>query len=330
MDGQRPSDMELGRGFLGASQQEEWLDSAAIFSALKRSLRLIAVLWVLLSVVVTARMFSSEPQFTAQLLLYPVSTQSASSQIVGLGSGGLASLAEMAGLGSGSTQMASPFDLFQQTLYSRAVANDLASKPDFLRHIYYYEWDSQVGRFVPPGGLVGMVKAGLAFASGQPAWLPPSGERLQRDIAGRVSISEIGKTGVYRLTFTDRSPEFAARFLDAIRATSDSIVREQALSRNAKFASYLRKRLQDISVEGYRNAIVMILGNVEQTIMVAQSTTGYSAELLDGPSVASRPSWPNMVTTPLLAIGISLFLSLGVGLGWGMFGHVVLEKMRRR
>lgn len=248
--------------------------------------------------------------YTATLMVSPVlssSSNNVSSKLSGLG--GLASLA---GINLSGDQQTQAFALYQEGLYSRDVADELARDPDILHTVYTLQWDAQAKTWIRPSGpipfIAGLVKAVLGIP--HHPWQPPDGALLQEYIQKRVSLDANPQKPVVTITYKDKDPAFAVKFLRELDQAVDNKLRSNALTRANQYVDYLTNQLSTTTNNDIRESLITTLTDQEKNKMMASATAPYAAQPFGNPSASRRPTSPN--TFLVLALAIVLGGAAGV------------------
>jgi hypothetical protein len=248
--------------------------------------------------------------YTATLMVSPVLTSSSSSVSNKLG--GLGGLASLAGININADQQTQAFALYQEGLYSRDVADELARNPEVLHTVYSQAWDGETKQWIRPSGpvpfIAGLVKAFLGIPTH--AWQPPDGALLQEFIQNNVSLDTNPQKAVVTVTYKDKDPAFAVKFLRELDRAVDNKLRQNALTRANQYVDYLTTQLSTISNNDIRESLITTLTDQEKNKMMASATAPYAAQPFGEPSASRRPTSPK--TFLLLALAIVFGAAAGV------------------
>lgn len=216
---------------------------------------------------------------------------------------GLASLASRAGLGPATT--GNTFMFYTQGVASRAVADELARRPDIMHAVFADEWDRESNRYVEPRrGLVGGIVQGVKTLVGFPRleWSPPGAARLQDYIENAVQVVPDPELPVVTLIYSHPDPRFAELFLGEIHRVLDNSLRRKARNRATEYINYLSSQLQSARNVEHRSAIAQSLSEQEKNRMLASSTMAFAAEPLDVVTSSLRPTSPSPALILLVAL----------------------------
>ena len=243
--------------------------------------------------------------YTATLTLLPSQSQTQTSNSLG-GLGG--SIAALTGLNLAQGGTVSPFLIYPDALKSRVVADDLVARsPDILQHLFEGQWDESTQQWRPPSGQMyewlTFVRSTLGMYVAP--WAPPDGANLQLLISTRVRVEPNLRNPILKVSFDDRDPVFAQRFLDALHASVDRSLRQMTLDRSSEYIRYIQERLRTVEVSDVRQALVSTLSEQMRLVMMASSNTPFAAQPIGGAERSLFPTSPRGF--------LVLFLSLLVG-----------------
>lgn len=259
--------------------------------------------------------------YTATLVVVPTQGQSQSG-----GGSQLGNLASLAGIDLSASQNVSPFALYPDAMKTRIVSDTfVANYPDLTHELFADQWDSAAGRWHEPDGLVhgmaGAVKKMLGYPPQR--WMPPSGGDVQQAVSDRVLTLLDSKKPVLTVTFNDRDPVFARRFLQAMHESTDLVLRRQTLERSKKYARYLEQELQKVQLTEVRQVLTNSLSQQETLIMMSNSDTPFAAQPVGGAVSSLRPTSPRPAVVLLAAVLAGLVL----GGTWSYFRWPMFRRL---
>jgi uncharacterized protein involved in exopolysaccharide biosynthesis len=258
--------------------------------------------------------------YTATLMVSPVLSSSSDNLSGKLG--GLSGLASLAGINVGQDQGTQAFMLYQQGLYSRDVADELAKDPDILHVVYRNQWDAGTQQWVKPSGPIWLLARLVKGAIGIPlrSWQPPDGALLQEYIADNVTLDSDPQKPVVTITYRDKDPAFAVKFLRELDRAVDNKLRQNALVRANQYVNYLAGQLATTTNADIRESLISTLTDQEKTKMMASATAPYAAQPFGLPSASRKPTDPK----PFLVLAAAIF----VGGLMGIFAAVWMPPLR--
>ena len=176
----------------------------------------------------------------------------------------------------------SDFMRFESILDEPSVAAKLLARPDIA---------------------AGLAKAKRWIAAPAPGLSTPA--RLAAWLSNRVDVEPVGQTRLKRITFRHPDPVFAARFLQALYDTADTLIRDELEARTAKRIAYLNRVLSIEQNPDHRRALTKLLMDQEQIAMVLAVHEPFAAQMAEPPAAAPKPAWPrkSVVLPACLLIG---------------------------
>ena len=236
--------------------------------------------------------------------------------------GGLSGLASVAGVslpgGSGQT---SPFDKFKFLLTSYDLATFQVAQRPMLQIAFAGAWDQSRKRWLEPQGFRASFERWFDPLFGIPASPPIDARTLTGFYASKLKIQSIPDTDLFRVVFDDPQPARAAMLLDYLLRDANELLRRRAQANARMQAAYLRDRLSQVEVQTYRETLLSLLQQQEQTLMLANGQLPYAAQLVEQINVSPVPTSKH----PLLYATIAF----GLGLCLGAFGVIVAHNRRR-
>lgn len=252
----------------------------------------------------------SSPLYTATMLVAPAASA---------GSGGLtgaasryASLAALAGIDLPSDEIVTPFTEFTETIVSHVVAEQLHRKYKLLPKIFKagWEWNAEAGEWSPRGGLAATVKGWIRAPFDLPPVAPPTATALATYLKKQLSISTVGTTGMRRIEFQHKDPEFAVRLLQWLHLEGDALIRKKAAARASRQIAYIEQKLRTVTSADHRRSLLQLLLDQEREMMMIQVDLPFAARVISAPAASDNPTFPRVVL--LGALGILSGFILGI------------------
>lgn len=231
----------------------------------------------------------------------------------GSGSGRGGSLGALMAIATGgSSQQLTPFTLYLDAVFSRAVANDLAKDPHIMHYLYSSQWNEKTQQWQKPHNWKKPIIDSIRELLGVPVyqWQPPSGADLQSYIQGAVTVTTDPASPVTTIEMDNPDPKFAVNFLSVLNHTVDSRMRKRALERSTANIQYLSQELNRTTIAEHRLALTEALSEQEQFRMMASSNVPYAADVFDGPLASMHTVAPR----PLFLLLSGIFAGLVIGM----------------
>lgn len=252
--------------------------------------------------VVAIWMRVSSPLYTATMLVAPAA---------GAGSGGLtgavsqySGLAALAGIDLPSDEIVTPFTEFTETIVSPVIAEQLQRKHKLLPKIFKggWEWNAEAGEWSPRGGLAATVKAWLRASFDLPPMAPPTETALAAYLKKQLSISTVGATGMRRIEFQHKDPEFAVSLLLWLHREGDALIRKKAETRASRQIAYIEQKLRSVTSADHRRSLLQLLLDQEREMMMIQVDLPFAARVISAPVASDNPTFPRVALFGALAV----------------------------
>lgn len=280
-----------------------------LLKVLWRQKRIISITLAFLFTLAFIYLHTATPMYSVNLKVYPVEANNSSI------SGKLTGLAALAGANIGNNE-GDKFELFLVGIYNYDTAIKLAKDQDLMHFVFRNEWDADKNMWVEPVGaitnIVAMIKKLLGFKVED--WEPPTPLRLQAFIKNRIVITKNRDNSVVILSINTTAPEFGAKLLQSVHKVIDTTLRERDLIASNYNIAYLVKKLEQVKVREYRQALIEVLSSQEKRRMLATSGENYAAQPFDRAIPSLEPVSPSPILTLFLTLFIGLFFGIVVGM----------------
>lgn len=257
------------------------------------------------------------PLYLATVQLSPAESDN---NVGTLGSSGGAS-GLLAGLTGGAVTVPK-MTQFLASIGSVGVAQSLDRKYDLLCEIYKGKCDPITHQWKKSTGVKEWFNGMLAELQGLP---DPNGARTDSDLAAylaaAVSIQTNRTTNLISLSYENRKPELAARYLMLVVKAANDYIRSQSHETQEKYVEYLSESAAKTANVEQRQAIDALLLQEERQLMMTEVDVPYAAKILDGPTV--QP-----VSIALKTLAIDTFAGLVLGMLLTMLRDLMPGKWR--
>ena len=276
-----------------------------------KSIALTTVACMLFSILLCAIVSHS---YTVELLVKPIdqsiSNDSGNSSTM---SSTLSALSSLSGQGTAGP---TDYQRDQQLISSAPVAEILSKDPEIMHRVFSSFWDADAKQWKPAGPKYYLFGWLYALA-GLPAWQVPNAYDLSTYIGSHVTINAALTSDVLSLSYETPNPEFGVKFLSAIHNATDSILRVEANKQAVLVRSYLENALGTTQIESSRDALIQLLMQQEQKIILTQNGVSYAAQAIGNPTYSQIATSPKPIR----------FLLVGILAGFilGILGAVFLE-----
>ena len=243
------------------------------------------------------------PAYTAAMVIGPtarVGSAAMGARVPTLNGRDSAGVAEP---GAGDESL-SDFARYLELFGSGPVADRLAADPTILRALFAERWDAEAERWRPPPGLFPAVKRALLAMAGREDWVEPDGDRVARALRDRLVVDMLRSGPMRRITFRHPDRTIAVDLLGRIAAATDAHLRAEAARRSAAQIAHIKLRLGAVTVAEHRQALSDLLLDQERVAMMIGVELPFAADMIQPPTAATLPDWPNpAVVIPLAGLG---------------------------
>jgi uncharacterized protein involved in exopolysaccharide biosynthesis len=290
------------------------IDLIAVGRSLWRSRLLIAA--VAAGAVLIAILYLQFATYTYTATMQVTAAESSTGTGLAGSLGGLGALASLAGFNLPTQEATSPFQLYLESLHSRAVADDLAKHTDLMSVLFSAEWDAKARTWRPPAVSLRPLRTAVKAVLGMPnyPWQPPDGARLQEYLEVAVKVDQNPKSPVVGIRMEHKDPQFAVKFLGALHAATDQMLREKALARTTEYVRYLSNKLETVTVAEHRMALAQALSEQEKVRMMTSATTPFAADPFGRPVASRRYTSPRTFAVLLLSVPAGLIAGIATAL----------------
>jgi hypothetical protein len=202
----------------------------------------------------------------------------------------------------------SPLERFVALLGSAASATRLEEEHGLLRRVFRDEWDETSETWRPP--LIESLQRGVREFFGFPGWSPPDPPRLAEWLQRRIRVARPGGTALRRLELAHAEPEFAVELLTLLHASTDQMLREQALARVRRQVAHLEAELSGAERVERRDALDALLADQYRVEALLETDLPFAAEVVSPAAARGEP----VSTAPALVLGLAAFVGLVLGL----------------
>ncbi len=290
------------------SVDESEINLAALFLTLWRGKYFIALFTFFSVLLAVFYLHIAERKYDVGLLLAPTLNEGQDNPL-----GDLSRVASLAGFG-GSGRSSSDFLVFQKLLHTEDVAAQLLLHHDLIQELYPLEWDSASSSWrAPPRGMLSKTLSYLKrIATGDEPlpYSPPDAKRLAAFLSKAVLMSQQRGEPFLQLSTRVSKPELGEKLLVSVVEIANEILRERFQRDGIASIEFYKSRLESTFQLEHRQAIIRLMSNEEQKLMMASKNAEFSAKTISGPSfsrgyVSPRP----LIVLALAIVGALIFSS---------------------
>lgn len=130
-----------------------------------------------------------------------------------------------------------------------------------------------------------------------------STDKMQIWLDGHLKIRPLGLTPYLKITLRHHDAGKAVAILSNLYTITDQAIRQDKKIKTNRRIAYLKDQLDTVHQPDYRDALVSLLKEQEQTAMMASIDQAFAAEVIKAPSVLPKPVSPRaIILFPLLAL----------------------------
>lgn len=294
--------------------QRKILDIARVFDDFRTYYRLLIVLLFVSMAIVIAVVMLTEPVYTATALVGPADN---SDQPFGVDAGGLSGtvggvakhlhVGKMLGDNSNDT-----FDEYTSLLSSTRLAWALVNKDHILPVIFADQWDAANKRWYPRDTLVAETIDFLKRLLRRPVKPAPDVDDLMKFFDKKFSVDMSLETSFATVTFKFDNPGEAERILNLILLEADNIIRQDKRRDVSARIAYLNTALEHLTLADQKPAMIDILSQQQQEMMMVEADHRYASILIDPPHAPIKPTSPVPTIDAAIGAAVSLIAWLGI------------------
>jgi uncharacterized protein involved in exopolysaccharide biosynthesis len=282
------------------------LNLSVILSRARQGWRTPVLFAIALALFSVLTLIGSKPQYKVVMTVVPAPADQGGGQSALPTSGALSSLLGIAGGGNVN------FLRYQKLLSSTVVAQRLQDKYDMLHVVFRNYWDPERHIWVPRYTMRDYLTGWLLRLSNVPTFSPPDATALAKYLEGALTILPTQSSDIVSITMETPDVDYAKRIMLEAHEQANQVLRDQVIRRARLQVGYLEGKLNQTPVEDYRATLLIILGNQQKTLMLAQTDASYAAEILSPPVASPTPIAPRPVLTLFVAVLVGLLSGFAV------------------
>jgi uncharacterized protein involved in exopolysaccharide biosynthesis len=287
---------------LGSEPQEVALSLSDLLKVLWGERWLIAIVTAVVTAIALIASLVIEKQYDASVVISPVSDDSSSSRLGGIGAlvsqfGGLASVAGLSV--SGNERKAESLAILQ----SEALTNRFIASNNLLPVLYADDWDA------------GARKWKVSDARKVPT-LWKANQYFKKHVR---KVTTDTKTGLSTLTITWNDPRLAAKWANDLVALGNDSIRGRTIQEGERNVAYLNEQLKKSNLVAVQNSVSSLLEAEIKKIMLARGSNEYAFKVIDAAVQPEKATFPNPV----------VWTVLGAMLGFVAAAALALARARR-
>ena len=224
-----------------------------------------------------------------------------------------AGLASLAGIDLGSNRQAPIFDRFMYLLRSPELAQRLVTNREVLA-AYYPAWDANRHQWRQPTSFLQRLGAMLRGQG-------PDAYDLAQILDDHITVHSIPSADSSRLVssmflvqYTDVDASRAENMLKLVLSTDNDTLRDRAAETARLQANYLEQKLKVVGTQEFRETLIKLYSEQQQTLMLAGSGNAYAGELVAGDILPSKKAPRRLLLTSLIAASVTFCVAYFVAI----------------
>ncbi len=220
------------------------------------------------------------------------------------GLGGIAKHLHVGGM-LGQAGLNDSFDEYTSLLTSNRLAGILVRKDAFLQQMFPDQWDPVHKRWLPRDSVLDRTVDFLKRLLGRPVKPAPDQDDLSKYFEQYLTVDPSLETSFATVTlrFGDRAG--AERLLNTILLEADNIIREDKRRDVSARIAYLNTALTNLTLAEQKPAMIDILSQQQQEMMMIESDHRYASILIDTPHAPLKPTSPSPIVDGAIASALA-------------------------
>ncbi|KGM34794.1 Wzz/FepE/Etk N-terminal domain-containing protein [Inquilinus limosus] len=294
----RLSSETLAQEMVGSAWRHRWLVVLAIVAAVA-----LGVLFIIVS----------PTRYTSRLIVMPTEASQQLSDL--LRNAGASALASSLTSLTGNEQI-TYFDRFSKQLTAVSTAAALKEHKGLIESLMDLRWNDQ-RKIWESTSFLTPIKAALGLDTS----VDTSAQAVAEFLRKNLNQEQDRDSPITTLSLDAADAEVARQALGYLHRYSDDQIKQAIYQQTQSKLEYLQRRLQNVTVNDYRQTLIGLILDQEKILMLIQPNLPFAAEALEQPEVLTEPSSPKKVRILVLA-GL-------IGLVVGAFIAYRIDRKRR-
>jgi len=277
---------------------ETTIDLSRYYYLLRDNLRTIGVFVAMALLLGILYLHSATRVYTVTMQVTPVEASNNSLTT------GLSGVASLAGINLPSSPGQRQLELYLSALSSPTVGAAILKNQELAHELFRSAWDDQAHAWRDKSGWLTPVKNTVKFALGFTVvpWSAPKPQDVMEIVEREVDVDYKPTSPIVTMTYKNKDPEFARKFLLALHLAADGDLRGRAMARATAYITYLNDELEHVTSNDQRQALINTLTNQEAQRMAAGANISYSVDVFSLPSASTKPTAPVAIATVMTAV----------------------------
>lgn len=257
----------------------------------------------------------AQPDYTASTLVGPPERESDQGLSGALGQA--AGAASLFGIGLGGLN-STVFTKYSSVLESYQLAAAVMKHDEVKPILFGPSWVPKTRSWTRPTGLVFEIKDFLKGILGMPQWAPPTAYTVHDKLSSLMVLTPDKMKGYLTISVRGNTPAEALLLLKVIYQEADELLRQATKQRSEGRIKYLNAELRRETLQDQRQAIINLLSDQDQKLMMASADPNVAIEVLDPPRADPVPSSPKprqvLLANAMFAVMCAVLITLIYGL----------------
>lgn len=205
------------------------------------------------------------------------------------------------------------FHTYKQLLTSVEVSEKVFKNKNLVRILFSSEWNHQLGKFseVEKDKKSELLNSLKRFITGnkKTIYMPPNPRRLAEYISKNIEFFE-DNNGILILQSQTAKPENIVSLMLEVTNASDDVMRDRYKNFSKDPLDFYKQKLSSSRSREHREALAQLIAKEEQKLMLASSSTYFTAAPIMKPSISLYPT--NMDPKMILSIYLLSGLIFGI------------------
>lgn len=199
-------------------------------------------------------------------------------------------------------QPLSDFARFLNLLTTPVVAQRLLPDQALMHRLFPDRWDAETRRWQASTGLSGRLRRAALWLVGWEDWTEPDAIAVSRHLRRLIGTETLAQGAMHRIRVRHPDRATALAILEAVYRAADRHLREEAARRIRTQLGYVEQRLETVRASTHREALGTVRAEFQRLIMMLEVDLPFAADLIEPPTAAQRPEWPDKMALLLLVL----------------------------
>ena len=285
------------------------LSLARLWHDIRTYYLLFLAIFALFMIVVVLVAAVERPVYTATAIVGPADNSDDPLQQAMSGASGLGGIAKHLHVGGmlGQSGQGDTFDEYTALLASNRLAGILVRKDHFLQEVFADAWDPVHKRWLPRDSAFDQAVDFAKRLLNRPVKPAPDQDDLAKYFEENLAVVPSLETSFATITLKFHDRAGAERLLTTLLLEADNIIREDKRRDVSARMAYLNTVLEQLTLAEQKPAMIDVLSQQQQEMMMIESDHLYASILIDTPHAPLKPTSPSPIVDSAMALGLAGF-----------------------